>query len=215
MPDIHHLLRILLHFDQYLTILLQEYGAWVYALLFLILFAETGLVIMPVLPGDSMLFICGTLAGVGVMSAPGLLGLLVTAAVLGDAVNYAVGRRWGVHLFGGRLLNVRHLDTTRRFYVRHGGKTVIIARFLPVIRTFAPFVAGIAAMPYRRFLGFNLTGAILWVGGLLGAGYFLGRFPWVKSHLSMVLVAIIVVSLIPAVLAWLQQRLQPAGTPSR
>lgn len=215
MPDIHHLVRILLHFDQYLTILLQEYGAWVYALLFLILFAETGLVIMPVLPGDSMLFICGTLAGAGIMSAPWLLGLLVAAAVLGDAVNYWVGRRWGVHLFGGRLLNVRHLDTTQRFYARHGGKTVIIARFLPVIRTFAPFVAGIAAMPYRRFFGFNLTGAFLWVGGLLGAGYFLGRFPWVKSHLNMVIVAIIVISLIPAALAWLQQRLQPSEHPSR
>ena len=193
MSDIHHLVQILLHFDQYLILFLQEYGAWVYALLFLILFAETGLVIMPVLPGDSMLFICGTLAGAGIMSAPWLLGLLVAAAVLGDAVNYWVGRRWGVHLFGGRLLNVRHLDTTQRFYARHGGKTVIVARFLPIIRTFAPFVAGIAAMPYRRFFGFNLTGAFLWVGGLLGAGYFLGRFHWVKSHLNMVIVAIIVI----------------------
>ena len=215
MLDIHHLVQILLHFDQYLILFLQEYGAWVYALLFLILFAETGLVVMPVLPGDSMLFICGTLAGAGIMSAPWLLGLLVAAAVLGDAVNYWVGRRWGVHLFGGRLLNVRHLDTTQRFYARHGGKTVIVARFLPVIRTFAPFVAGIAAMPYRRFFGFNLTGAFLWVGGLLGAGYFLGRFHWVKSHLNMVIVAIIVISLIPAALAWLQQRLQPSEHPSR
>ncbi|MBU2831154.1 VTT domain-containing protein, partial [Acidithiobacillus ferriphilus] len=175
MSDIHHPLQILLHFDQYLIVFLQEYGAWVYALLFLILFAETGLVIMPVLPGDSMLFICGTLAGAGIMSASWLLGLLVTAAVLGDAVNYWMGRRWGAHLFGGHLLNVRYLDTTQRFYARHGGKTVIIARFLPIIRTFAPFVAGIATMPYRRFFGFNLLGAFLWVGGLLGAGYFLGR----------------------------------------
>lgn len=214
MSDVHHLLQMLLHFDHYLLLFLQEYGAWVYALLFLILFAETGLVIMPILPGDSMLFVCGTLAGVGVMSAPWLLFLLVTAAVLGDAVNYWVGKRWGVHLFGGKLLNIRHLESTQRFYARHGGKTVVIARLLPIIRTFAPFVAGIAAMPYRRFVVFNLTGAFLWVGGLLGAGYFLGSFPWVKTHLNLVLIAIILISLLPAGFAWLQQRLQPAGNPA-
>ncbi|PKY10667.1 hypothetical protein B1757_08805 [Acidithiobacillus marinus] len=214
MHDLHALLQILLHFDPYLLQFLREYGAWVYALLFLILFAETGLVIMPILPGDSMLFVCGTLAGVGAMSLPWLLVLLVTAAVLGDAVNYGVGKRWGVHLFGGKLLNIHHLETTQRFYARHGGKTVVIARLLPIIRTFAPFVAGIAAMPYRRFFVFNLSGAVLWVGGLLGAGYFLGRFPWVKTHLNLVLIAIIVISLLPAGFAWLQQRMQPVSHPA-
>ena len=215
MSGLSGVFHVLLHFDQYLVLFLREYGIWVYALLFLILFAETGLVIMPVLPGDSVLFVCGTLAGAGVMSAPWLLGVLISAATLGDAVNYWMGRRWGGRLFGGRLLNAYHLDLTRRFYVRHGGKAVIIARFLPIIRTFVPFVAGIAAMPYRRFFGFNLSGAVLWVGGLLGAGYFLGRFPWVKSHLSMVLVMIIAISLLPALLAWLRQRRQPTGNASR
>lgn len=210
MSEVHQLLQVLLHFDHYLLLFLQDYGAWVYALLFLILFAETGLVILPILPGDSMLFVCGTLAGVGAMNVFGLLGLLVTAAVLGDALNYWIGRHWGVHLFGGKLLNIQHLETTQHFYERHGGKTVVIARFLPIIRTFAPFVAGIAAMPYRRFFGFNLTGAVLWVGGLLGAGYFLGSIPWVKAHLNVVLVVLILLSLLPAAWAWLQQRFQPA-----
>ena len=215
MSGLSGIFHVLLHFDQYLVPFLREYGIWVYVLLFLILFAETGLVIMPVLPGDSMLFVCGTLAGAGVMSAPWLLGVLISAATLGDAVNYWMGRRWGVRLFGGRLLNAYHLDLTRRFYVRHGGKAVIIARFLPIILTFVPFVAGIAAMPYHRFFGFNLSGAVLWVGGLLGAGYFLGGFPWVKSHLSMVLVMIIAISLLPALLAWLRQRRPPTGNASR
>ena len=172
MPDIHHLVQILLHFDQYLIVFLQQYGAWVYALLFLILFAETGLVIMPVLPGDSMLFICGTLAGAGIMNAPWLLGLLVTAAVLGDAVNYWVGHRWGVRLFGGRLLNVRYLDTTQRFYARHGGKTVIIARFFAHYSYLRTFCGRYCHYAVSSFLWFQFDGRFPVGGGLAGCWLF-------------------------------------------
>ncbi len=202
-PD--QLLNILLHFDRFLGLFLQEYGNWVYAALFLVVFAETGLVFTPVLPGDSMLFVCGTLAGSGKMSLMVLLPLLIVAAILGDAVNYALGRTWGVRLFSGRWrLQQKHLVQTEAFYRLHGGKTVIIGRFLPVIRTFVPFVAGTAKMGYFRFFGFNVSGALLWVGGLLSAGFFLGRLPWVKSWLSPILVVLVVLSLLPAAATFAQ-----------
>ncbi|MBU2762948.1 VTT domain-containing protein [Acidithiobacillus caldus] len=200
------LLQQLLHFDQYLALWVQHYGLWIYLALFLILFAETGLVVTPILPGDSMLFVCGTLAGAGLMSLPWLLLSLMTAAVLGDALNYYLGHRYGICLFGGRWLRVAYLRRTEAFYERHGGKAVVIGRFLPIIRTFVPFVAGIARMSYARFLRFNLLGALLWVGGLLLAGYFLGAVPWVKSHLNLVLVSLILLSLLPAAWTGLQGR---------
>ncbi|MEY2343117.1 VTT domain-containing protein [Acidithiobacillus sp. IBUN Pt1247-S3] len=202
-----HLLQVLLHFDQWLALFLQEYGAWVYLGLFLILFAETGLVVMPILPGDSMLFVCGTLAGAGHMSLVILVPSLVLAAVLGDALNYVIGRRFGPGLFSGRWrLQPAHLAMTEAFYRKHGGKAIIIGRFLPIIRTFVPFVAGIARMSWARFTAFNVVGAFLWVGGLLFAGYFLGRLPWVKAYLTPFLLLIIFLSLLPALFAWLQNR---------
>ena len=202
-----HLLQVVLHFDHWLAVFLQEYGAWVYLGLFLILFAETGLVVMPILPGDSMLFVCGTLAGAGHMSLMILIPALILAAVLGDALNYGIGRRFGPGLFSGRWrLQPAHLASTKEFYHKHGGKAVIIGRFLPIIRTFVPFVAGTARMPWARFTSFNILGAFLWVGGLLLAGYFLGRLPWVKAYLTPFLLLIIVVSLFPAFVAWLRNR---------
>ncbi len=202
-----HLLQVVLHFDHWLAVFLQEYGAWVYLGLFLILFAETGLVVMPILPGDSMLFVCGTLAGAGHMSLMILIPALILAAVLGDALNYGIGRRFGPGLFSGRWrLQPAHLASTKAFYHKHGGKAVIIGRFLPIIRTFVPFVAGTARMPWARFTTFNIVGAFLWVGGLLLAGYFLGRLPWVKAYLTPFLLLIIVVSLFPAFVAWLRNR---------
>jgi len=201
------LVQQLLHFDQYLALLVQQYGLWIYLGLFLIIFAETGLVVTPILPGDSMLFVCGTLAGAGLLSLPGLLSSLILAAVLGDGLNYTLGRRYGVGLFGGRWLRSEYLQRTEVFYERHGGKAVVIGRFLPIIRTFVPFVAGIARMSYRRFLRFNVLGALLWVGGLLLAGYFLGAVPWVKGHLNLVLVALILISLLPAAWTGVQGRL--------
>ncbi|WP_312261870.1 VTT domain-containing protein [Candidatus Igneacidithiobacillus taiwanensis] len=207
-----HLLQVLLHFDQWLAVFMREYGAWVYLGLFLIIFTETGLVIMPVLPGDSMLFVCGTLAGAGHMSLAVLIPSLLLAAVLGDALNYGIGRRFGPALFSGRWrLQAKHLASTEAFYHRHGGKAVVIGRFLPIIRTFVPFVAGIARMPRLRFSAFNLLGALLWVAGLLLAGYFLGRLPWVKAYLTPFLLLIIVLSLLPALFAWLQQRRPVSG----
>ncbi len=202
-PD--HLLNILLHFSHFLGLFLQKYGNWVYAVLFCVVFAETGLVVTPVLPGDSMLFVCGTLAGSGKMSLMVLLPLLIGAAILGDAVNYALGRYWGVRLFSGRWrLQQKHLEQTEAFYRRHGGKTVIAGRFLPVVRTFVPFVAGTARMGYARFFSFNVSGALIWVGGLLSAGFFLGRIPWVKTWLSPILVVLVVLSLLPAAAAFAQ-----------
>lgn len=209
MDTLAQIFTVIMHLDRYLAALLQAYGYWVYALLFLIIFAETGFVVTPVLPGDSLLFVCGTLAGSGIMEGWVLALLLISAAVLGDAANYFIGRRWGLRLFAGRrwrLLNARHLQLTQDFYGRHGGKTVIIARFLPIIRTFAPFVAGLAAMAYGRFAAFNAVGAVLWVGGLLGAGYFLGHLRWFQENLTMALLGIILISLLPAFLAWLRHR---------
>ena len=207
-----HLLQVALHFDQWLALFLQEYGAWVYLGLFLILFAETGLVIMPILPGDSMLFVCGTLAGAGHMSLAILIPLLVSAAVLGDALTYGLGRRFGPHLFSGRWrLQPGHLAKTEAFYRKHGGKAIIIGRFLPIIRTFVPFVAGIARLPWARFTSFTVVGAVLWIVGLLFAGFFLGRLPWVKAYLTPFLLLIILIALFPAFLAWFQNRRQTTG----
>lgn len=210
MDSLYAILQIILHLDQHLALFVHDHGAWVYVLLFLIIFAETGLVVMPVMPGDSLLFVAGALAGAGTLD-PALLALsLAGAAVAGDAVNYGVGHWLGpkvVRGAGGRFINRRHLEVTHAFYERHGGKTVIVARFLPVLRTFAPFVAGVGRMAYRRFAAFNILGALLWVGSLVGAGFFFGNFPWVRGHLSVVIVGVIVLSLLPGAVAYLRSRL--------
>lgn len=200
--DLSQLIDIFLHLDRHLGEVVSAYGPWVYGLLFLIIFVETGLVVMPFLPGDSLLFVAGTIAGVGGMSLPLLIVLLVTAAILGDAVNYAVGRYFGPKVFGweqSRWFNRAAFDRTHAFYERHGAITIVIARFLPFVRTFAPFVAGIAQMSYPKFATYNVVGAVLWVVSLSSLGYLIGNTAWVKEHFEWVTLAFIVIPGLPAV----------------
>ena len=202
-------LDIVLHLDKHLAVLVEQYGVWVYAILFLIIFSETGLVVMPFLPGDSLLFVAGGLAALGGMDIGILVGTLIAAAALGNMVNYQVGRYIGPRVFqwqNSRIFNKGALLKTQAFYERHGGKTLVISRFLPLLRTFAPFVAGVGAMNYLRFLAFNFLGAIAWVMSLTLAGYFFVYLPWVKANLSLVIVGIIVVSLVPVAIGWWHER---------
>lgn len=200
---------LILHLDQHLAALTAAYGPWIYGLLFLIVFCETGLVVTPFLPGDSLLFVAGTIAAAGGMDVHVLIVLLIVAAVLGDGVNYAIGARVGPKVFSddARFLKREHLDKATAFYLRHGGKTIVLARFIPIIRTYAPFVAGMAKMPYRRFLAFNAGGAVLWVASLTYAGFLFGNLPWVKDNLSLVLIGIILLSISPAIVEYLRARL--------
>ncbi|PYC20392.1 DedA family protein [Pseudomonas mosselii] len=202
-------LDLILHLDAYLDLLVNNYGPWIYAILFAVIFCETGLVVMPFLPGDSLLFIAGAVAAGGGMD-PGLLaGLLMAAAILGDSTNYVIGRTAGERLFrnpNSKIFRQDYLQRTHEFYERHGGKTVTLARFLPILRTFAPFVAGIAHMHYPRFLAFSVTGSLLWVGGLVTLGYFFGNVPFIKQHLSLMVVGIIILSLVPMILGLLRGR---------
>ncbi|MEI7968104.1 MAG: DedA family protein [Betaproteobacteria bacterium] len=202
---------LLVHLDQHLVAFSRDYGAWIYGLLFLIIFCETGLVVTPFLPGDSLLFVAGALAaGLGAMNIHLLVILLIVAAIAGDAVNFGIGRWIGPRAFRSpesRLLNRRHLDSAQAFYERHGGKTIIIARFVPIIRTYAPFVAGLGSMSYQRFVFFNVTGAVLWVALLSYAGYWFGNIPWIKANIAKVIIGIILVSLLPVVLeTWRNRR---------
>ncbi len=200
-------IQILLHLDQHLAWFVQQYGAWVYALLFLIVFCETGLVVTPFLPGDSLLFVAGTLAAVGGMDAVLLTGVLAVAAILGDTVNYWIGHFFGDRVFAAErpwLIKREHLERTQQFYARHGGKTIILARFVPIVRTFAPFVAGIGSMAYGRFLLYNVVGGLLWVVGLVLAGYFFGNLPAVKNNLTLVILGIVFVSVLPVVVEYLR-----------
>lgn len=200
---------LILHLDQHLLEFTQNYGAWIYGLLFLIVFCETGLVVTPILPGDSLLFVAGTLAGTGALD-PHLLAVTMTvAAILGDSVNYAIGKWLGPRVFKMQdswFFNRKYLEAAQAFYRKHGGKTIVIARFVPIIRTYAPFVAGVGAMDYRRFIAFNIGGALLWVLLLVYGGYFFGNLPWVKLHLSKVIVGIIVISMLPGVIEYLRNR---------
>jgi membrane-associated protein len=201
--DIAQLIDLFLHLDKHLEAVVSQYGVWVYALLFAIIFVETGLVVMPFLPGDSLLFVCGTLAAVGGLSLPLLIALLITAAVLGDALNYSIGRRIGPRVWTfeqSRWFNRKAFERANAFYERHGAITIIVARFLPFVRTFAPFVAGVAAMSYRKFALYNLVGAVIWVLSLTGLGYLIGNLPWVKAHFSWVALALIVVPALPALI---------------
>ncbi|BDM25018.1 MULTISPECIES: DedA family protein [unclassified Pseudomonas] len=203
-------LDLILHLDTYLDLLVTNYGPWIYAILFAVIFCETGLVVMPFLPGDSLLFIAGAVAAGGGMDPVLLAGLLMAAAILGDSTNYIIGRTTGEKLFSNpnsKIFRRDYLQRTHEFYERHGGKTVTMARFLPILRTFAPFVAGIAHMHYPRFLGFSVAGSLLWVGGLVTLGYFFGNVPFIKQHLSLMVVGIIVLSLVPMILGLLRSRL--------
>lgn len=200
---------IAVHLDKHLAALLAQYGTWVYAILFLIVFAETGFVVTPFLPGDSLLFVAGALAATGGMDIWMLNGTLIAAAILGNSVNYAIGRYLGPKVFhweSSRFFNRAALMKTHVFYEQHGGKALVISRFIPILRTFAPFVAGIGAMTYARFQAFNVAGAVLWVVSLSVAGYLFGNLPIIKNNLSLVILAIIVVSVMPAAIGYLKHR---------
>jgi len=203
------LFDLALHLDRHLQALVGDYGGWVYLILFLIVFCETGLVVTPFLPGDSLLFVAGAVAAAGSMNVHGLVAVLIIAAILGDAVNYAVGHYLGPRVFrsaDSRWLNPRHLERAHAFYERYGGKTIIIARFVPIVRTYAPFVAGAARMSYPRFALYNVTGAVLWVTSLGYAGYFFGNIAVIKENLTLVILGIIVLSILPGVVEYLRHR---------
>ena len=204
------LIDFILHVDVHLAHFVQTYGVWVYALLFAIIFIETGVVVMPFLPGDSLLFVVGALCGIGLMSLPISIGLLVVAAILGNQSNYTIGRYFGPKVFqweNSRFFNRRAFDQAHAFYEKYGGATIIAARFMPFVRTFAPFVAGVARMTRAKFTLFDVTGGVLWVGGVTMAGYFFGNIPFVKAHLDKIIWAMI---LIPGLLvlfgAWKSRR---------
>jgi len=206
---------LLVHLDRHLATLLQQHGAWVYLLLFAIIFCETGLVVTPFLPGDSLLFIAGALAAGGGIDVHLLALLLVAAAVLGNTVNYSIGRFIGPKVFHweeSRFFNRRALDRAHAFYEKHGGKTIVITRFVPILRTFAPFVAGIARMTYLNFTAYNLAGALAWVLSLLYAGYWFGNVPFVKQNLTWVILGIVVLSVTPLAFEYVRERLKAAGT---
>ncbi len=203
---------LFLHLDTHLSQVIAQYGVWTYLILFLIIFCETGLVVTPFLPGDSLLFAAGAFAALGALDVRLLVPLLIVAAVLGDTINYRVGAAIGPRAFEGnhRFLRKEHLDRTRAFYDRHGGKTIILARFVPIVRTFAPFVAGVGTMSYGRFLTYNLVGAVLWVGLLVLAGYFFGNVPVVRENFSLVVLAIIAISVMPIAVEAVRGRRRPA-----
>lgn len=204
---------IILRLDVHLAALVQQYGIWVYAILFAIIFAETGLVVTPILPGDSLLFVAGALAAVGGLDVHLIVVSLTIAAILGNSTNYAIGRWLGKTFFrdrGSKWLNPEYLDRTHAFYEKHGGMAVVISRFVPIIRTYVPFVAGLGAMTPGKFTAYNVAGAVLWIASLTYAGYFFGNIPWVKQNLSFIIFGIIGVSLIPVVIAALQARRKPA-----
>ncbi|MDD5242004.1 MAG: DedA family protein [Sulfuricella sp.] len=200
---------IILHLDKHLLGLTQDYGSWIYLILFLIIFCETGLVVAPFLPGDSLLFVAGAMTATGALEIQMLAGLLIAASFLGDNTNYWIGRYAGPRVFRSetsRLLNPVHLEQTHRFYERHGGKAIILARFFPIIRTFAPFVAGVGSMDYHRFLPLSLVGGIAWVGSLVLAGYFFGNISFIKQNLTLVIFGIIALSILPGIIGYLRHR---------
>lgn len=205
--------EIALHVDRYLLPLVEQFGIWIYVIFFLVIFCETGLVVTPFLPGDSLLFAAGALAGAGVLSYPLLLVIIYVAAVSGDQVNYSIGRYIGQSAFERdyRFLKREHLLAAHAFYERHGGKAIILARFMPIIRTFAPFVAGIAHMHRGRFIFFNFSGAVIWVLGLVSAGFFLGNHPWVQANFSVVIYGIVAISVMPMIIGFLNSRLAKRG----
>ena len=199
----------IVHLDVHLGDFVQQHGLWVYGLLFVIVFCETGLVVTPFLPGDSLLFVAGTLAALGGIDIALVIATLVAAALCGDNANYWTGRFVGPRVFSreaSRWLNPVYLQRTHNFYAKHGGKTIILARFVPIIRTYVPFVAGLGAMPYARYLTFCVVGALTWVGSLCLAGYFFGNIPLIKNNLTAVILIIVALSISPAVIAWLRSR---------
>lgn len=206
------LLDLILHLDVHLLALVHDYGVWVYAILFLIIFAETGLVVTPFLPGDSLLFVAGTLCGLGALEVSWLIPLLILAAFSGDNTNYWIGRTLGLSLFerlGGRFIKREYLEKTNIFYRKHGGKTILFARFLPIIRTFAPFVAGLGMMRYQLFVLYSGLGGVIWIGSLVLAGYFFGNIPAVRENLSLIILAFVLIPMLLIVREYLRQHKKP------
>ena len=211
MNSISEVFSLLTNVDEYLNVLLQNYGILIYPILFFIIFVETGFVIMPFLPGDSLLFVAGTLAGSGLLNVYLLFVLLSLAAVIGDSVNYVIGKYIGERAFTdehARFLKKEYLYKTQEFYEKHGGKTIVLARFMPFIRTFAPFVAGIGKMRYSYFLSYNIVGGVLWAGLFIFAGYFLGNIPFVKNNLTIVIFLIIFLSILPGIIKYLRKKIK-------
>ena len=208
MDLLRSIIDFFLHLDQHLSQAISQYGGWTHLLLFLIVFCETGLVVTPFLPGDSLLFAAGTFAALGALDLRLIIVLLITAAILGDTVNYWVGAYLGPRAFSGnlRFLKREYVDRTHAFYEKHGGKTIIMARFVPIIRTFAPFVAGVGGMSYPRFITYNVAGAILWVALFVLGGYFFGTIPVVRENFTLVILAIIAISLMPVILESVRAR---------
>lgn len=210
MEIISKLIDIFLHLDKHLNEIIGQYGTWTYLILFLIIFCETGLVITPFLPGDSLLFAAGAIAALGNLNVFWLFVLLTIAAIIGDTVNYWIGHWVGPRIFhreNVRFLNKKHLERTHEFYERYGGKTIIIARFVPIIRTFAPFVAGIGSMTYWRFIAYNIIGGIAWVAICVFAGYYFGNLEIVKNNFSLVIIAIVLISVLPMAVEYLRHRM--------
>jgi membrane-associated protein len=205
-----YIIDIILHMDKYLGQIIQEYGTWTYLLLFIVIFMETGFVITPFLPGDSLLFAAGTFAGMGYLNIAVLFVLLTAAAILGDTVNYWIGHIIGPRAFSGniRFLKKEYLDRTHAFYEKHGGKTIIIARFIPIIRTFAPFVAGVGEMTYGKFISYNVIGGVAWVALFTLGGYFFGNLPFVQDNFTFVILAIIIISVMPAIIEFVRGRVK-------
>jgi membrane-associated protein len=216
MEILKFVLDFILHVDVHLATFVQAYGAWVYALLFAIIFIETGVVVMPFLPGDSLLFVVGALAGAGLMNLPLVLSLLIAAAILGNQSNYAIGRYFGPRVFqweSSRFFNKQAFDQAHAFYEKYGGVTIVLARFMPFLRTFAPFVAGVAQMTRSKFTFFDVTGGTLWVGSVTMAGYLFGNIPWVKAHLDKIIWgAILIPGLLVLIGAWRARRKQAAAS---
>jgi len=214
MEIVSFLIDFILHVDKHLEAFVTNYGTWVYALLFLIIFVETGVVVMPFLPGDSLLFVVGALCGVGLMSYPASVALLTAAAILGNQSNYAIGRYFGPRVFqweDSRLFNKRAFNSAHEFYEKYGGITIVLARFMPFLRTFAPFVAGVAQMTRSKFTFYDVTGGALWVGGITVAGYLFGNIPWVKENLDKIIWAMIILPGLIAIFgAWKGRRRQMA-----
>ncbi len=215
MDFIRHIIDLFLHLDKHLFEIIQNYGVWTYAILFLIVFCETGLVVTPFLPGDSLLFAAGIFAGAGLLELGWLILILIAAAVLGDAINYSIGFRIGKRLLdnpNSRIFKKEYIEQTHRFYEKYGGKTIIIARFVPIVRTFAPFLAGMGRMGYLKFAVYNVTGAVAWVLICVLAGYFFGGLEFVKNNFSLIIALIVLISIIPGIIEYVRHVMQKRKT---
>jgi membrane-associated protein len=206
MEILKNIMDLFLHLDEYLATIITQYGAWTYGILFLVIFVETGLVIMPILPGDSLLFAAGTFAALGSLNLWSLLGLLMFAAILGDTVNYSIGHYLGERAYKIKWIKKEYLDKTHAFFEKHGGIAIFLARFVPIVRTFAPFVAGIGRMSYGYFITYNFVGGITWVALFTLSGYFFGNIPFVQKNFEFVIIAIILISVLPMVYEWWKSR---------